>query len=172
MRSLHQESGDAGTTFLGLIMSALASRKAYLGSTKDGQVPHGFEEQSGWYEEEKYQGSDIGLMPVWVHGPNASLIGWIDGKRVYLDPYTSHKAASDMLASQGQTLPPQVSVNRMLDAAHKLVEKDAQRGRLTVRKTVAKKQQSVLAINASEIFGDLEAEQAAASQAEDVETEV
>jgi hypothetical protein len=155
--------GDPGRRYLGLLVSALNSTRAYLADSQTGDVPDGMEAACGWHLEQKYQGSDSGIVPVWVPGPNTPRIGWTGGDLVYLDPDSAYTAASRILQAQGDSLPSKNEIHMDLFHSGKLARTDARnkkegRGRYTARVSLEKKQQSVLVIRAVDFWGDDQSE--------------
>lgn len=99
----NQADADPGRQFLECLKGALTSRMAYMADVSTNDVPDGREEPCGWYQELKYQG-EIGLAPIWVHGPNASQVGWIDGEHIYLNRRASFYVAQRIAKQEGRPL--------------------------------------------------------------------
>ena len=157
MQGDHDDSADPAGQFIQLIGSALSSDQAFLVDPQTGGEPDGIESACGWRKELKWQGNDVGQVPMWVNAPNATRIGWTDGEFVYLDPDASYNAATRMLRDRGETLPKPSTLRRSLHSAGKLAQIDTRngaegKGRLTARVSLEKRQRSVLVFKASEFW--------------------
>ncbi len=163
MRSDQQDVGDPADLFVQLIGAALSSNHAFLVDSKTGGDPDGIESACGWRQVLKWQGNDIGQVPMWETGPNAKKIGWTDGTLVYLEPTASYNAAQQMLRDRADTLPAPETLRRMLFSAGKLARTDSRngaegKGRLTARASLEKQQRTVIVLRASEFWGSDPAE--------------
>jgi hypothetical protein len=100
-----QRDADPGERFLACLVSAMSSRQAYVADAVTNDVPDDFEAVSGWYQELKYEG-DNRLVPIWVHGPNAQAVGWIDRKCgvLWLNREAAFAAAQRVARAQGNGL--------------------------------------------------------------------
>jgi len=149
---------DAGEMFIRLIVAALASRQCFL-EDMTGSVPVGMEAAAGWNEEYKWEGSHQQLF--WVHGPNAQRLGWTDGTNIYFEPTLAYQAVQNFAKQQGQAFPVgREMLYKLLNDSKKIVEIDRRtdKKRYTTRKTIQKKQISILMMSCSDFWGEPGAE--------------
>jgi hypothetical protein len=163
MRADQRDAGDSAALFVQLISAALSSNQAFLVDSKTGGDPDEHESACGWRKVLKWQGNDMGQVPMWETGPNALRIGWTDGELVYLDPDLSYNAAQRIIRDRGETLPAPATLRHLLNAGKWLARTDSRngtegRGRLTARVSLEKQQHNVLVFNASAVWGEEEAE--------------
>jgi hypothetical protein len=157
-RDEHEEESDAGTLFVSLITAALASGHVYLADPKGKEVTEDLRAACGWRQVLKWQGNDIGQVPEWEPGPNASRIGWTDGTFVFLEPKLSYGIARRYSEQQGGSFPIlPASLWKLLGDQKRLAMVDPRnksegKGRLTYRKQLEGQQHNVIVLRCSEFW--------------------
>jgi len=141
-----QQAAHIGTTeptglFIRLLSAAITSGRAYV-DAPDGSMPANARAW-GWREE---RGD-------WQ--PQGSLVGWLDGEDLYLQPDASFAVAQAVGRATGEeiTVSP-YTLRKRLHERGLLASVDATRDRLTVRHILGRTRRAVLHLRAESLTGD------------------
>jgi hypothetical protein len=125
-QSAHIQVGEPASHFLRLVQAVIASGQAHLADPEGNEPPNAL--RWGWSLEESG-----GVVRVQRHGP---CIGWVADGQVYLEPEASYAVAQRLAQAQGEAIPiTSTTLRRRLKERKLLASMDAQRGKLTVRRT-------------------------------------
>jgi hypothetical protein len=118
--------------------------------------PDGHEAACGWRQEYKFQGGDVGQVLYWIVPPNSTKLGWYDTEKetVYLLPDAALFGGVPARPGGENSLPSKHEMYLHLFKSGKLARTEATgkgeiRGRIAVRVSLEKRQQSVIAVKAS-----------------------
>jgi hypothetical protein len=135
-----QLASEPARRFVDLLNAALVSGRAHLAARSGGQPPGA----TGWgWRQDGFES--------WQ--PRGDRIGWVAGDTVFLEPEAAYAAAQRLAHDGGELLA--VSNTTLFKRMHErgmLAVVDAGRNRLTVRKTVERKNREVLCVRAA-MFG-------------------
>jgi hypothetical protein len=143
----HQEASEPATRFLELLRAAMASGAAHV-ATPDGGAPW---EGARW----GWRATTIGIggseHEKWR--PQGVRVGWIDRDDLYLEPEAAFAAVQRFARDGGEsitvgskTLHKRLHERKLLRSTEK-----AERGKLTVRRTVEKQRRAVLHLDAESV---------------------
>jgi hypothetical protein len=130
-----QAHGDPAQCFLEALQTALAAGKAHVAGANGG--PPDMPQAWGWRAEGK----------TW--SPCGKRVGWVDCPALYLDPKMALAVAQDAAPDEKALKVGEKTLNKRLSDAEHLVQIDAKRDRLVVRKTLEGKVREVLHLPAS-----------------------
>ncbi|MBV8487593.1 MAG: hypothetical protein JO161_04890 [Planctomycetaceae bacterium] len=113
MQAEIQEEADVGEVYMDVIRASLASKRAVLVGI-DGLAPGSeIAAACGWQRTEVSQrGGET--IPQWNTAHGATIIGWIDGGHVYLNPAAAYSAAKRLASDQGESLGSKRQVHSLL----------------------------------------------------------
>ena len=132
--------------FLRLLSAAVASGQAHLADRDGGAPPE--PQRWGWRVEAVTMGEPR-------YRPEGARIGWLVEGGIYLEPEAAYAAAQRFAQGQGESLPvAAATLRRRLRERGLLASTDADRGKLTVRKTCQGERRDVLHVVWSAPEGD------------------
>jgi hypothetical protein len=144
--SAHQAAAHPADLFVRLLRAAIASGRGHLAGPDGGEpeAPKAW----GWREERGER------------HPLGSLVGWVAGADVYLEPDAAYAAAQSLGQATGDGIPVQPrTLHKRLHEKGLLASVDETRKTCPVRKTLAGARRTVLHLRASSLLPDLETDQ-------------
>jgi hypothetical protein len=148
-----QNESDPGETFLDLVRSLLASKRAMLSATDGTMPPVEIAGACGW--EHVTLNSGGGSYTDWQPASGAARIGWVDDLHVYLDPTSSHAAAERLAREVHQVLGTQRQVLSRLAETNRIStdpQKPGSRRRFTRKVSIEKSRRLVLSMLRDEVL--------------------
>jgi hypothetical protein len=137
----HIEAAEPTGLFLRLLSAAISSGRAHV-EAADGGMPAS-PQAWGWREERDDWQSQ------------GSLVGWLDGEHLYLQPEASFAAAQAMGKATGDEITvTQYTLRKRLHDRGLLASVDTARGKLTVRRTLGGTRHEVLHLRVGSLAGD------------------
>lgn len=131
----YQQNEDPTDRFISLLSAAIATGAAYVANAKNNDMPEDNPTMWGW---ERENGG--------TYRPKGTLIGWIDGNDLLLEPETAYAVAQDMARKQSTSLP-----IRQRTLWKRMQQKDLlqsyEDGRLTVRRYIGRTRRRVIHIS-------------------------
>lgn len=143
----HQHASEPTRRFLELLAAAIASERAHVASTK-GEAPKNAKSW-GW----RYVVLGAGEHERTEWQPRGDRIGWVDGEDLYLEPEASFAVAQRIGREGGEAIAvaPKTLAKRLHERGL-LVSTEAERGTLTVRRTLAGARRTVLHLSAESVL--------------------
>jgi hypothetical protein len=136
----HIGSGEPAGLFVRLLSAAIASGRAYVAGP-EGLAPKEAE-RWGWRRRSS------GPSEEWQ--PQGYQIGWVDGQDLYLEPDAAYAAAQELAREQGDSFPVTAqTLRKRLREKGYLASVDAQRQKLTVRRTLQGSRRDVLHLSSA-----------------------
>jgi hypothetical protein len=136
-----QQGSDQVQRFFGLLRAALAAGKAHV-ANKQGYSP----------KEPKSWGWSIPAND-WL--PRGTLVGWVDGNSLYLEPEAAYAVAQAMAQAGGEPLTvSSKTLHKRLKERGLLASTDRQRGRLVVRRTLEGHRREVLHLRVAALWDE------------------
>ena len=147
MQAQHQTASDPVLRFVSLIRAAISSGEAHIAG-ENGQNPCN---AGAWGWRQRTTGTGDNTDDVWE--PKGQRIGWLVDQDLYLEPDSSYRAAQRIAGDVGEAMPiTSRTLHKRLQDSRLLASTNAERGTLTVRRTLEGARRYVLHLRAATIM--------------------